>query len=199
MFVLLALAALACVIATIINKLDERWSQLPHFIYNRIGGNWATCSITDFEKTAPETLTDEATGKTETFRCVKETIVFGNAATTEGTKMSYFSGSAKRFDLIPWSGEGIFHDAIQSKELFVPYCSERYGSFEQQADFFITPEIPEAFAQKKRRENRKADLRLRFIRFTKTWNTSRWQLWSMWALIVMAFFTLAAGLTIRSR
>jgi hypothetical protein len=191
-FVPFAVSALACVAAAVLDRFHEKWHRLPHFIYNRAGNAWAVCSVTDFKKTHPESLPALPAGEPRKFRCVPETLAFGSAPDIAGTEQRFFAASGKRLDLIPCGGEGLFHPADQSSELFVPFCAERYGSFGEQLEFFMPAENPEAFVVRKCEENCENDFRLRCADLTRYWQTDIWKRRTILILILTSIVTIVA-------
>ena len=165
-----------------LNKLSEAWAQLPHFVRNYVGGVLAFAGIADF-KLAKQRRSWSRAGK---FALVAETIVF-----SEHDEPVAFSGRLEWFYSIPRPrGDVSFPLNEEAPDLFVPFASEKYYSYEEQAKYFASSQNPEEFIQRKIKENLRSDYRMRFAVWAKKRNLCGW----MWGFgIASCVMLLVAG------
>lgn len=144
-------------VATILSKIGKRWSRLPHFFCNYVGGVWAVCSVSDYKEALLRGSIRERTSGKEPLVVVPETLAFSNNTYPGGDK---FSGCLTLQDNRVREAGSLYPNEA-APQLFVPFASEHFMNFERQARIF-KPEDPAAFEQRKRRENRERNFRLRF-------------------------------------
>jgi hypothetical protein len=191
--VLFAISVVSYVAAAILCKITDKWSELPHFVYNRVGGILGICSITDFKKTVPDDFMVGLSGEVRTFRRVRDTLAFVSPPLVDSPS-SYFSGFLD--NMRSWPLGGRFTSAEPSSQLFVPFTSVRFMSFDDQKKFFVVPQNPMEFSRAKIKENYKNDLRLWFAAYPQKRYLHLWKRWSIFASIVMLIVTLFIGIVV---
>ena len=156
--ILLVVSAVVCLITTAMIKSDNEWRNLPHFVRNYVGGKLAVCSIVDYNNAKKTGVTVNG------MIMVKDTFVV--------------------------KGGGLFRILSPSpivNDLFVPFASEKFMSFDQQTRFFVVSQDPREFAERKKLENRANDRRLRFVTWMEKHNVWKWRLWSGVLSLAMLF------------
>ncbi|MFA5841885.1 MAG: hypothetical protein WC835_02920 [Candidatus Paceibacterota bacterium] len=145
------------------NMMAGKWSRLPQFKYNRVGGVLAVCSVASFNRAVA------AGSVAGGFVVVPETIIFSNSSGKE----QYVSGATcwtSDDGQMPKSGPGLYPLSAE-KSLFVPFTSEARMSYAEQEKFFIGPQDPEKFALEMRRLN---DWRLHYAEWAEVHHLGRW-------------------------
>lgn len=147
----------------VLHDLHERWSRLPHFVSNYVGGVLAICSVSDFKRAFAEGSLVKREGEEPLVR-VMGTIVFSNAHIGDSDKKHILGGIwADRRGVVHPKVDGCFMDARREPRLFVPFSSERYLTFQEQNRMFICSVDPHGFAETRILENKRNDCRLRFV------------------------------------
>ena len=160
-FVLFAISVLLTIALSVLIKLQDKWSELPHFVWNHVGGVLAICSISNFGKAAKARSTIEDRG----FIRVPDTIVFSKVL----SRRPYASGTIQLDRRVNPETVATFSPRSFETRLFVPFASEALLSIAEQQKFFIGPQDPEKFSAAKIAENMRDDYRLRFVAQAQRW------------------------------
>ncbi len=181
--VLLAVSFVAYAAMKTFNKLCDRWSELPHFEWNSVGGVYALCAVADLEKAK------RFSGYVEGFVNVADTLVCSDSHA--GNPFSVFSGVVD--DFYRFNNR----NGNRNPKLFVPFASEKFLQFATQKVLFNTKWDLEEFNAKKRKENRRADIRMRLAAWGKRRHSMLWALQGASAIAfgIVCFVAVIAGVS----
>lgn len=148
--ILIGVSTAAFFLILIVETLGKKWSNLQHFVSNKVGGLMAICSIFDFRSARSAT-------KEGDFVVVPDTIILGVSKKIDPLKRMFLSGRAEtlEYHASPW-------EFREEKRLFVPFLSDRIMDSEEQAMFFTLFKSLDGFLKRKRRENMMRDIRFIF-------------------------------------
>lgn len=150
LIVLFVIATTVVIFLVLLTMVSKKWAKLQQFVSNYVGGVWAKCSITDFNKALKD---GSVIGG---MVAVPETIIFALNPKMEGCMSGY--DVETHFD--PFMG--------MNSKLFVPFISERFMTFDEQRKFFIGPQNPQKFIEEKFILNAKNNWRLAIVRWVCT-------------------------------
>ena len=190
--IVLGVSVLVMLVSSYIQKLGERWNQLPSFKWNCVGGVLGVVGVTDYKNAV-------GANRVEGLVVIPETLTLSHHPLNSHTLTMPPYRSVR--DLMLDGESHWFSDKEDSKDLFVPFASEQYLSFADQEKRFAP--IPDAkkFFEKKRRENEAADVRMRYgsliSRHSYTLSTI-WG-WAMVFLILSVFSALFGLLSLSNR
>ncbi|MEK7582399.1 MAG: hypothetical protein AAB452_00875 [Patescibacteria group bacterium] len=152
LFVLFAVSVLTYLAAKVIQRLQERWTVLPDFVWNRVGGVVAVCAVSDFHNPRNQRIRG--------YVLVPDTLTFSDHQ--HPIPGRWFSTS------VPYLFTGGFDSRQYEHSLFVPFASERYLANDTQANLltFTGPhDNLDMFVQSKTEANLRYDVRRRFAAF----------------------------------
>lgn len=138
--ILFIVSFLFLMILVFVDNLAEKWAKLPNFCINSVGGKTAICGYPDFYNNKMIHLVRRV-GK-EYLIAVPNTIVLDD----EG-----------------WTRWHFLHQQI-TPNLFVPFVSQRFYSFDEQQTIFAPQQNPEEFKQTIIEQNLKNSWRRRFAK-----------------------------------
>jgi hypothetical protein len=156
--ILLCLCVVIFLVTTILDKLNKKWRELPHFVQQYVGGVLGICSVTDYHNTPPSKFCPVGTGEVYYFRKVPGTLVFANNTD------EIFSGQIEWYRGKPYpAAPYLLGNAREVHDMLVPFASEKFFDFAYQKGFFTRPKDVEEYLRMKMEQNRRADRRLKFV------------------------------------
>lgn len=149
--VLMLIFCLAIFFATTgITDLKNRlWKHLPEFVTNSVANRVAVCSVTDHSNA------EEVGWKIGGRLVAHDTLTFSNS--NDG----YSSGGVHYSSGRPYPNVHL-GCWMEDPKLFIPFLSQRHASFFVQEEIFPRPQNVEEWVARKKKENRKANIRFRF-------------------------------------
>ena len=154
LLVLFVVSVLTYLAAKVIERLQERWTVLPDFVWNAVGGVNAYCSVSDFRNPRNQ--------KIGGYVVVPNTLAFNKVSGR------WCPVLGERWLDIREPYPLHFSMSRHEASLFVPFVSERYLKYDQQAKVFCPPPPPHdlsAFVESKKETNRQHDFRRRLAAF----------------------------------
>jgi len=188
LFVLFVVSVLTYLAAKVIERLQERWAILPDFVWNAVGGINAYCSVSDFTRTA---RTYGGGTRTYGFVIVPDTLAFNKVSGRWCPVLGRWWLDIR--EPYPLHFSRSRHEA----SLFVPFVSERYLKYDQQAKVFCPPPPPHdlsAFVESKKEANCQHDFRRRFAAFV-TRNESKFFGVRVMSLVMVIGFSVGLGVS----
>ncbi len=149
---LLLVFCLAIFFATIcITDLKNRaWRYLPQFVTNSLANRVAVCSVSDYKRA------EEIGWRIDGRLVVRDTLTFSNSNDGGHSSGGVYYSSGRPY---PNAHLGCW---MEGPKLFIPFLSQRNISFSLQKEIFPGSQNVEEWVARKKRENRKADIRFRF-------------------------------------
>jgi hypothetical protein len=196
--ILLGIAVAAWLVAFFAKELADYWRELPHFLWNYVGGVLAIVGATDYKNACaePDNWLTRESGQPVRCVLVPETLTLSDRPRSSRTISTGVDNCPEPRSAVPKIGFCL--QERDTHELFVPFASEQYLTFSKQETIFLPVFDVENFAARKVRENRKIDFRLRFRDYVDSIDDALYTI-QTFAVIGGIFLLAALGFVLNAR